>query len=155
MMVRARSTALYAAATRYPSVHQFVKYALVGLLNVGVGFVIYNILRTLKVSPLYAQGTGFLLTSVQSFFLNKHWSFRDTGRHSLLKGYLVFVSLTVVGMGLNLSAFRILLIELHRFGRIGENLALLGAIPVSVLWNFFAYRRWTFSSSSAEAPDAA
>lgn len=147
MMVRARSTALYAAATRYPSVRHFIKYALVGLVNVGVHLLIYNLLRVIGVQPLIAQGTGFMITSVQSYFLNKHWSFRDTGRHSVWRGYLVFVSLTLVGMAFNLTAFQLLLFELHRFGRLGENMAFFGAIPVSVLWNFYAYRRWTFSAS--------
>jgi putative flippase GtrA len=57
--------------------------------------------------------------------------------------------LTVVGLAIQLGVFSLLLIPLHQFGRLGRNVAALPGIPISVLWNFTAYRRWTFNSVTA------
>ncbi len=143
---RTRSTALYARVSRYPALLQFVKYGMVGVLNVTVYVGIYNLLRLADVHPNLSLTVAFFFTSIQSYTLNNRWTFRDTGRHPLFRGYMLFVGFTLVGLALNQAAFTFFLIGLRRFGRLGENIALLGATPLSVAWNFMAYRRWTFSS---------
>ncbi len=145
-----KTSKVYERLKRYEIVKQFVKYALVGALNVALFFLIFNGLR--PVTGLHTIGRyaiGFLITSVLSFFLNKFWSFRDPRRHAVMRQYLHFVSFTLVGLGLNTGVFSLLLIPLHKHGTIGENLAALFALPFSVLWNFTGYRYWVFSDARA------
>lgn len=123
---------------------QFVRYAIVGAANVAVYVTIFNVLRVVDTHPNLAAGVAFFVTSIQSFTLNKVWTFRDRRREALVRQYLVFVFFTIVGLAINQGVFTALLVPLDRLGRVGENLALVGALPFSVAWNFFSYRRWTF-----------
>lgn len=145
MLTKTRSTALYATVSRYPALVHFIKYAIVGVLNVAAYFTIFNLLRLAGIHQNVSAAIGFVITSVQSYALNRKWTFKDRQGHSVMKGYALFMFFTLIGLLLNQAAFSLLMIPLGRFGRLGENLALLGAIPVSVMWNFFAYRRWAFT----------
>lgn len=149
MLSQLRRSKVYTWLGRHEIVRQFVKYALVGALNLTLFLGIFNGLRSIHVPVLGAYAAGFFTTNVLSFFLNKRWSFRDQRSHSVHRQYFLFAFLTLVGFGLSSTAFRLLLLPLHQFGRLGENAAALGAVPVSVLWNFMSYRRWAFKRRSA------
>lgn len=123
---------------------QFVRYAIVGVANVAVYFGVLNLLDVVGSHPNVSAAVAFFVTSIQSFTFNKLWAFRDRRREALVRQYLVFVFFTVIGLGINQLVFTLLLIPLDRFGRIGLNLAAMGALPFSVVWNFLSYRRWTF-----------
>ena len=143
---------LYARVRQHEAFGQFVRYALIGVLNVALFFAIFNVLRALGTDRIVAQVVAFLLTSVGSFFLNKRWAFKDPRRDMFFRQYAMFATFTVFGLALQTTAFRLFLIPLGHFGRLGENAALVGALPFSIAWNFLSYRRWTFKSpGSAEA----
>lgn len=129
---------------RHEIVRQFVKYALVGAMNVAMFLAIFNFMLMLGVHTLGANAVGFVLTSFNSFTLNKIWTFRDRRRDAVARQYLIFVLFTLVGLALNSGALTLLLVPLERYGTIGKNAAALLALPVSVIWNFNAYRRWIF-----------
>ena len=64
---------------------------------------------------------------------------------------MVFLLMTLIGLALNTGAFRLLLIPLEEYGRLGRNAAALATVPISVAWNFTAYRRWTFKLLRAQS----
>jgi putative flippase GtrA len=147
VLTQIRSSKTYERLTRHEIVHQFVKYAMIGMLNVCVHVLIFNLLFLAGLPTLGANAIAFFLASINSFFLNKRWAFRDVRRQAIIRQYLVFLFFTLVGLGLHTGAFSLLLIPLHPHGTLGKNLALLAALPVSVIWNFTCYRLWTFTSS--------
>lgn len=149
MLTQLRRSKVYTRLERHEIVRQFVKYALVGCLNVAISLAIFNGLRTLNVPRLVASTVAFLATSVNGFVLNKTWSFRDSRTHRVTLQYFRFVFFTVVGLGLFTVAFRLLLIPLDDYGRLGENAAFVCALPVSVMWNFTSYRLWTFNRATS------
>ncbi len=155
MLTQFRTTKLYERVSRHETVHQFVKYALIGGVNVLLHLGIFNLLHWLGVPDLVANAVGFFIGSINSFIWNKMWAFRDPSRDAVIRQYLRFVFFTIVGLGLHTCAFWLWLQVFDDYGQIGKNIALLGALPVSVLWNFTTYRRWTFNlgdgPGSAEA----
>ncbi len=144
MLTQIRSSDLYARLHSHEIVRQFVKYAIVGVMNVAIFLTIFNVMLVLDLPPLAANAIAFSISSINSFILNKIWSFRDQRRHAVLRQYFVFVFFTLIGLGLNSGVFSLLLIPLDRFGTLGKNAAALGSLPVSIVWNFTTYRRWTF-----------
>ncbi|MGH2759557.1 MAG: GtrA family protein [Actinomycetota bacterium] len=144
MLTQLRQSKVYVRLHGHEIVRQFVKYAMVGVLNVGLYLAIFNILLLTDIHVLAANAVAFSVSSVNSFLLNKIWSFRDQRRHGVLRQYFTFVFFTLVGLGLNTGVLSLLLIPLDRFGTLGKNAAALGSVPVSVLWNFTSYRLWTF-----------
>jgi putative flippase GtrA len=144
-----RTSKAYERLAKHEIVKQFVKYGVVGVLNVALFFGIFNGLRVTDAPTLVRYAIGFLVTSATSFLLNKFWSFRDPRRHAVVRQYFHFVSFTLVGLGLNTGIFSLFLIPLRRHGAVGENIAALAALPFSVLWNFTGYRYWVFKDSRA------
>lgn len=134
---------------RHEALGQFVRYALVGSTNVAVHLIFFNVFSFLGLHTLAANALAFLLATVNSFVLNKVWAFRDPRRDAVVRQYVRFLSFTVVGLALHTGAFSLLLIPLGDHGTIGKNIALVCALPVSVLWNFMCYRLWTFKPRSA------
>jgi putative flippase GtrA len=150
-----RSTKTYERVTRYTIVHQFVKYAMIGVLNVCVHVGLFNLFLLAGVHTLGANAGAFFLASINSFVLNKMWAFRDPRRHAIVRQYLVFLFFTVVGLGLHTALFSLLLVPLREYGTIGKNIALVTALPVSVIWNFTCYRLWTFRPRMSPPPGPA
>lgn len=144
MLTQLRQSKVYSRLHGHEIVRQFVKYAIVGVLNVGLYLGIFNLLLLADIHILVANAIAFSVTSVNSFLLNKVWSFRDQRRHAVVRQYFTFVFFTLVGLGLNTAVLSLLLIPLEQYGTLGKNAAALGSVPVSVLWNFTSYRLWTF-----------
>jgi putative flippase GtrA len=150
-------TKAYDRLAQYEIVGQFVRYATVGVLNVALFFTIYNGLLRAKVETHAAYVVAFAFTSVGSFFLNKRWAFRDERREAVLRQYLRFAFFTLIGLGISTGAFSAFLhlTPLQNHGTLGKNVAALAAVPFSVIWNFFTYRRWTFRTTPAPPASSA
>lgn len=144
MLTQFRTTKLYDRVSRHETVHQFVKYALIGAVNVLLHLSIFNLLSWLGIETRIAYVLGFIVGSINSFIWNKVWAFRDPRREAVIRQYFTFVFFTLVGLGLSTVTFELWLQVLDDHGRLGENLALLLALPVAVIWNFTSYRLWTF-----------
>jgi putative flippase GtrA len=125
---------------------QFVRYALIGCFNVAISLSIFTILGR----SVPATSVAFLVSNTISFFLNKHWAFKDAGA-DVARQYVVFFLFTAVGLGLIVGQFALYRIPLRRYGVAGHYAAYLASIPLVVLWNFTAYRRWTFRGARSTA----
>ena len=154
MLTQFRSSKTYERVTRHEVVHQFVKYAMVGVLNVGVHLGIFNVLVHTRLHTLGANAVAFFFASINSFVWNKRWAFRDPRRDAVVRQYLRFLFFTIVGLALHTATFWLLLKPLHVHGTLGKNIALILALPVSVLWNFTCYKLWTFSPGRSGSPSA-
>jgi putative flippase GtrA len=133
---------------------QFLRYAAIGALNVLFFFILFNLFtpaHSTRARTVIAYAGAFLITSVFSFAMNKIWAFKDTRRERIAHQYALFLVLTLIGLGMQTGVFSLLLIPLHQYGRLGRNAAALPGIPLSVLWNFTAYRKWTFNAATAAA----
>lgn len=129
--------------------HQFIKYAMIGALNVTLFLVLFNVFRRAGLSELPANVLAFIPTNINSFLLNKRWAFRDQREHWVLLQYLRFAALTLISLVINEVVFLAALIPLREHGWVGENIAALVPLPLTVAWNFFSYRFWAFNKRPA------
>ena len=144
MLTQIRSSKLYERVHRHEVARQFIKYALIGGLNVALFLALFNLMRFIGLSAVAAYVVAFVPTNVNSFFLNKRWAFRDEREHAVFRQYLVFAFFTIVSLGINTGAFTLFLIPLRKYGTLGENIAALLPLPLSVAWNFTSYKLWAF-----------
>lgn len=124
---------------------------MVGAFNTAFYFAVFNLLLHADLHPIVANSSAFLVTNVIAFFLQKHFAFRDKRRHAMFLQYARFLALTLIGLGIQTAAFSLFRIPFHRYGTLGNNLAAVCATPFAVLWNFTAYRLWTFKPATATA----
>ena len=141
------STPIHRRVREHEAFGPFVRFAIVGGINFALYFAIYTVLIHFGWHPVAAAALAFALSSINSFFLNKFWAFRDKERTGISRQYLIFAFFTLIGLGINSGAVALFLIPLKRFGTLGKEGAALCAQPFSLAWNFTAYRRWTFRTN--------
>jgi len=122
------------------------RFVLVGGLNTIVDFGLMNLFRLflpLVVANTFSTGIAMIM----SFFINKKWTFKSTGKNYLREVVLFFV-FTIIGIWVIQNGF-IWLIETFapHFGLpdfIFANAAKIIASVPSLIWNYITYNKIVF-----------
>lgn len=132
---------------RHRVARQFIKFAMVGVVNTTTSFTIYFMAtRWLEIPPLLANAIAFVVAVTVSYLLNKRWTFRDTRRASAGQ-YSRFVMINIVGLGLSEA----IIATLHHGLGWNDIIAFFGAVLIVMFWNFGGNKLWTFSGASSLA----
>jgi putative flippase GtrA len=132
---------------------QFGKFFIVGILNTGLDFLILNILMrltdTYKGPNLVIYGTiSFSIAVINSYFLNKYWTFGDKGKEQAPKQFIKFLSVSLIGLLLNNSIiYAITTLVNPIFGLtpvLWANFGKVVATGVVLSWNFAGYKLFVF-----------
>lgn len=120
-----------------------IRYALVGVLNTFTDVLIFSIaLWWLGWNPYLANTTGFVVSVVQSYLINRRWTFGNTSAAPpSITQFLYFVS--VSGLGLLVSNVTIYLVSPFS----GFLIAKLMAVIVVFLITYNINRLLIFSPS--------
>lgn len=84
---------------------QFIRYATVGLISNGLGFLLYLGFTAVGVGPRLAMTLLYGLGVLQTFFLNKRWSFGYSGSEKI--AFARYVMIYAIGYVLNFAAMTI------------------------------------------------
>ncbi len=125
-------------ARHHHTIGEFIKFAMVGLLNTGVDVAIFFFLTWLGVLYLAAQVVSYSCGAANSYLLNKVWTFRSCGL-----SYWEMIRFTVV----NLASLAISLVSLHLFHdtmQLGLPAAKGGATVLALVANFLGNKLWVF-----------
>ncbi len=131
---------------------QFMRFAMVGILNTLIDFGALNGLLWLDGYPVgwrlfVYNALAFTLASGNSYLMNKRWTFGDSRPTSLAKLGLFFC-LTLVGLLINCTVVYLLTFSgwspLAVSTVVWINLAKVAATLASLIWNFCSYRWWVF-----------
>ncbi len=128
---------------RYATTRQLTKFAIVGCANTIVDFSVYILLTRgwlgFHLHFLIGNLIAFFASVVNSYFLNKRWTFRnlDTRHHIQFAKFFLVNTIT-------LSLYEILLfLFIDRF-HLFDLTAKLIAVAIVTAWNFSANKFWTF-----------
>jgi putative flippase GtrA len=149
-----------------PEVERFIKFAIIGTLSTLVDFAALNVLQATVLPPegpneavrvLVATIISYLIGLANSFFFNRQWTYPDARTRSVWGQIGRFFTVYVLALGLRSVVIwvsyplwgqvtRGLLADVTNttVARIATNLATGSAIAITMLWNFFANRYWTF-----------
>jgi len=141
-----------------PVLYQLAKFALVGGLNFLVDLGILNFLTA--VSGI-SEGSGavsfkaisFLVATTQSFFWNKHWTFRARVGEGGGIQFFQFLIVSTIGFFINLGIFTFVNDVIGPHGGISPklwlNIAALAAAVVGLVWNFLGYKFFVFKKTAS------
>ena len=125
--------------TRYPIFHQFSKFALVGMLNTIVGYLIFFILVSFM-NYILAIIIGHFLAVTHSYLWNRYWVF-PSQNHTVME-FIKFNSVYLVVLLENLVLMYIFVGNLA----INPKIAALLVIPITTLISYFGHRHWSFKT---------
>ena len=120
---------------------QFIKFAIVGVLNSAIQYLVFLFLYSLTGTPyLLASIIGYLAGMINSYILNRRWTFGSRSQ-KLFTELSRFVAVNLVSLGVNLG----LLYLLVSTGVMIPQWAQVVAIVGSTLVNFVLNKVWTFA----------
>ena len=129
-----------------PVLVQFVKFGIVGVSNTLLTFAVYTVLlKAFGVWYLAASAIGFGVGTVNSFLLNRRWTFRGHVGDAFTP-----VRWAVVQCG-GLAVNEGLLYLFVHDARVEKLLAQALATGVVTVSTFFANRAWTFRAHASVA----
>ncbi len=130
-----------------PLIHQFSRFAIVGVINTGVSFGTYILAtRPLHIHPLVGNVIAFVVAVTVSFVLNRRYTFRHHHGRAHHQ-YGKFLAVNLVGLGLS----ELIIAVLHIAWGVHDFIAFAVAVVLVLFWNFWANRQWTFSSANLPA----
>lgn len=122
-----------------PVLVQFVKFGIVGVANTLLTFAVYTLLlKVFGVWYLAASAIGFAAGTINSFLLNRRWTFREHVGDAYTPVRWTVVQ--CVGLGINEG---LLYVFVHQ-AQLDKLLAQAFATAVVTVSTFFANRAWTF-----------
>jgi len=131
---------------------QFIKFAVVGVSNTAVDWVVFYLLVNYLLSDMrsVAKAISFVVAMLNSYLWNTIWTFKkeytkagqNTGEKSAI--FIKFVVVSLVGWGVNVWVFSLASghLEMQILNR--DLLPLVLSSVAAVFWNFFANKLWTY-----------
>lgn len=134
---------IFQLAAQRQGLRQFVKFCLIGLLNVVVDWSIYFLLNHLTpIHKLGAKLLSFIAGASNSYYFNRTWTFRSRSRQ-VGREFGKFFLVASIGALLNTGIFGLIAL---RFG-FPDIIGLIVATGAVTFWNFFANKYWTFHTN--------
>jgi putative flippase GtrA len=118
---------------------QFIKFNLVGLMNTALDFLIFYLLVGLGVFYIAAQCISYGIGMLNSYLLNKYWTFAQKGRVQP-KQAVRFIVLNLGSLLLSLGLLALFADRLH----LSLWLAKLLATGVTTVFNYGGNKLWVF-----------
>jgi putative flippase GtrA len=133
---------------------------MVGAIGAVVDFGVFNLLRgPVGVPAAIAQAISFSAAVVSNFLWNRYWTYPDSRSKPVRRQALQFLLVSLVGLAIRTGVFVLVqpatislaasLLPEDASGSqilaVGENMALVVAVLVVLLWNFGINRVWTYS----------
>jgi putative flippase GtrA len=124
-----------------PVLRQFVKYGLVGVTNTLASLGVYALCVHFGMWYLAASALAFGVGAINSYLLNRNWTFQAQGRHST-----TVARYAVVQVGGLLGILGVVFVMVDGLG-VDKVIGQAIATVVVVLAMFVANRYWTFADA--------
>ena len=129
---------------------KFVRFAMVGGLGFCVDGGLMTLLMVSGLEVLWARCISFSSAVTVTLLFNRLWTFESARHTGKKKEYLTYFFTQVVGAGINLSLFFILL-DKHPLFRSIPLIPLAAGAGLSLMFTFLVSRKIVFRSGTADA----
>lgn len=128
---------------------QFLKFAIVGVVNTGVDWVVFYLLIHLvtNIDHSTAKAISFILALLNSYIWNTIWTFKNEYQKTSISKSAIFakfVVVSLVGWGINVYVFSLVSNNLNTIIINKDFLPLVSASASAIIWNFFGNKFWTY-----------
>src|SRR5690348_9547030 len=137
-------------------VTEVTKFGAVGLVNTVLDYTVLNLL--LSIGPLKAKVASTIVATTASYIMNRQWTYSRRDRAGIRREYVLFFALNLAGLAIQLAVLGVAKYGLgfteHGGGddRLALNLFNALGIAVAMVFRFWAYRTFVFTSAATASP---
>jgi len=119
------------------------RFSMVGALNTAVDFLIFTLCQSVfGFGYSLSQIIGYSFGVINSFILNKKWTFHDRNANKkTLHELLQFVIVNIVSLCVTIIAMNVLIVSLNE----GVYLSKVLVTVLAQVTNYLGYKLWVFS----------
>ena len=128
-------------------IHEIAKFGIVGAINYVVDVGLFNVLvvSLLSSRPLTAKGISTIVAATSSYFMNRHWTWKDRARTGVRREYFLFIVLSAVALGITLLCLAFGEYVLHENSLLARNFwGNIVGVGVAMVFRFWSFKRWVF-----------
>ncbi len=129
---------------------RFSKFALVGVLNTLVDYLIYCLfVYVFSIYYLFSHVIAFVTANINSYIFNSLWTFQQSEKTSVLRRFIPFFIVSLIGLGLSTLVLYLSVESLKSFlhNYYPDLLGKIIASFASLFWNYFASYFFVFGGS--------
>ena len=128
-------------------IHEIAKFGIVGAVNYAVDVGLFNILvvSTFHNKPLSAKSVSTVVAATSSYFMNRHWTWKDRARTGVRREYALFLVLSAIALGITLACLAFGEYVLHEKSLLARNFwGNIVGVGVAMVFRFWSFKRWVF-----------
>jgi putative flippase GtrA len=132
-------------------VKEALKFGAVGGVNTVVNYVLFNalVLTVLMDGQLKATVIATIVATTSSYFMNRHWTFRDRSKSAVRREYSLFFIFNAAGLVIELGVLAIAKYGLDIHGLLALNLVKTVGLVLGMAFRFWSYRTFVFRPQPA------
>ena len=137
---------------------EIAKFGVVGAVNYVLDVGLFNllILGALEDKPLTAKTLSTVVAATSSYFMNRHWTWRDRARSGLVREYGMFIALSAVALLITVGCLAFGEYVLDQQSWVARNFwGNVVGIGAAMIWRFWAFKRWVFLAPEPQRSDDA
>jgi putative flippase GtrA len=124
---------------------ELTKFGLVGTVGLITDLGGANLLHgPVGLGPLTAKAIAATFATVLSYTGHRLWTFRHRAHQGLLRGWVIFFGLNLVGLLISLLVIGFFTEVLQLKGLAAYNVAQLFGVILGMLFRYWSYKRWVF-----------
>jgi putative flippase GtrA len=138
---------------------QLARFIVVGVINTGIDLVVLNVLihisqKGAKGGPYYSifKGIAFLVALINSYLMNKHWTFAGKGSNNKAIEISEFIIVSAVGFVINVVGASLVINYIPAVAGAAKywpSFAALCGTAIGLIWNFLGYKLVVFDKNKA------
>lgn len=130
-----------------------VKFAVIGGLNVIVNAVVFNllVLTVFETGQLKAKVIATAVAIVSSYFMNRHWTYKDRDKSAAHREFTLFVFFNLAGLAIELAVMGATKYWFGLTSLLALNLAMAVGLALGTVFRFFTYRTFVFTHAQVDA----
>jgi len=138
-------------------VREALKFGIVGGVNTVINFAVFNALALtiFHNGQLKANVVATVFATFTSYFMNRHWTYRDRPKSAIRRETTLFVLFNASGLAIELGVLAIAKYGLGTHSLIWLNVFKFLGLGLATIFRFYTYRTFVFRPAPAVEPATA
>jgi putative flippase GtrA len=127
-------------------VREALKFGIVGGINTVINFVVFNALALtiFHNGQLKANVIATVFATITSYFMNRHWTYRDRPKSAIRRETSLFVLFNATGLVIELGVLGIAKYGLDMHSLLWLNVFKFLGLGLATIFRFYTYRTFVF-----------